>query len=75
MGLLPLEYTDCLTDTPHYRENLRAHEKELERTSQAIKGLIKEVKDLLAAAKRIIGVKLISEMQIDKENKIEGLKT
>lgn len=51
MGLLPLEYTDCLTDTPHYRENLRAHEKELERTSQAIKGLIKEVKDLLTAAK------------------------
>lgn len=51
MGLLPLEYTDCLTDTPHYRENLRAHEKELERTSQAIKGLIKEVKDLLAAAR------------------------
>lgn len=53
MGLLPLEYTDCLTDTPHYRENLRAHEKELERTSQAIKGLIKEVKDLLAAAKTL----------------------
>lgn len=51
MGLLPLEYTDCLTDTPHYRENLRAHEKELDRTSQAIKGLIKEVKDLLNAAK------------------------
>ncbi|KAG8188356.1 hypothetical protein JTE90_022556 [Oedothorax gibbosus] len=53
MGLLPLEYTDCLTDTPHYRENLRAHEKELERTSLAIKGLIKEVKDLLNAAKTL----------------------
>ncbi|XP_054708182.1 rho GTPase-activating protein 26-like isoform X2 [Uloborus diversus] len=53
MGLLPLEYTDCLTDTPHYRENLRAHEKELERTSQAIKGLIKEVNNLLVAAKAL----------------------
>ncbi|XP_015923916.1 rho GTPase-activating protein 26 [Parasteatoda tepidariorum] len=53
MGLLPLEYTDCLSDTPHYRENLRAHEKELETTSQAIKGLIKEVKDLLVAAKTL----------------------
>lgn len=53
MVLLPLEYTDCLTDTPHYRENLRAHEKELEITSQAIKGLIKEVKDLLTASKTL----------------------
>lgn len=53
MGLLPLEYTECLTDTPHFREKLRAHEKELDRTSQAIKGLIKEVKDLLSAAKNL----------------------
>lgn len=51
MGLLPLEFTDCLTDSPYFRENLHAHERELEKTSQQIKGLIKEVKDLLNAAR------------------------
>lgn len=51
MGLLPLEFTDCLTDSPYFRENLHAHERELDKTSQQIKGLIKEVKDLLSAAK------------------------
>ncbi|CAG0892826.1 unnamed protein product [Darwinula stevensoni] len=53
MGLLPLEYTDCLTDSPYFRENLHAHEKELERTSSAIKTLIKNVKDLLNAARNL----------------------
>ena len=51
VGLQPLEFTDCLTDSPYFRENLHAHEKELEKTSQQIKRLIKEVKDLLSAAK------------------------
>ncbi|CAN7943715.1 unnamed protein product, partial [Ixodes pacificus] len=53
MGLLPLEFTDCLTDSPYFRENLHAHENELDRTSQAIKGIIKEVKELLTAAKSL----------------------
>ena len=51
MGLLPLEFTDCLQDSPYFRDSLHSHEKELERTSQAIKELIKEVKTLLSAAK------------------------
>lgn len=51
-GLKPLEFTDCLTDSPYFREKLHTHEKELERTSQQIKGLVKEVKDLLNAARR-----------------------
>ncbi len=51
MGLLPLEFTDCLQDSPYFRDSLHSHEKELERTSQAIKELIKEVKSLLQAAK------------------------
>ena len=50
MGLLPIEYTDCLTDSPFFRENLHAHEKELDLTSSQIKGLLREVKDLLSAA-------------------------
>ena len=51
MGLLPLEFSECLTDSPHFREKLHAHEKELERTSKAIKGLVQECKDLIQAAK------------------------
>lgn len=51
VGLQPLEFSDCLTDSPYFREKLHAHEKELEKTSQQIKGLVKEVKDLLNAAK------------------------
>ena len=34
-----------------YRDSLHSHEKELERTSSNIKELIKEVKNLLSAAK------------------------
>ena len=51
MGLMPLEYKDCITDSPYFRQKLHSHEKELDRTSQAIKVLTKEVKELVAAAK------------------------
>lgn len=51
IGLQPLEFADCHLDSPDFRENLTRHEKELEKTSQQIKRIIKEVKDLLAAAK------------------------
>jgi len=50
-GLQALEFTDCLLDNPEFRENLNRHEKELEKTSVQIKRIIKEVKDLLTAAK------------------------
>lgn len=50
MGLLPLEFSECLTDSPYFREKLHTHEKELERTSKGIKQLIRESKELLAAA-------------------------
>lgn len=52
VGLPPLEFTECMNDSPYFRENLHKHEKELENTSQQIKRLIKEVKDLILAAKR-----------------------
>lgn len=52
VGLPPLEFTECMYDSPSFRENLHKHEKELENTSQQIKRLIKEVKDLILAAKR-----------------------
>ncbi|XP_044735561.1 rho GTPase-activating protein 26 isoform X3 [Chrysoperla carnea] len=51
--LPPLEFTDCLTDSPQFRENLHKHENELNKTSQQIKRLIKEVKCLLDAARTL----------------------
>ena len=51
MGLLPLEFTECLQDSPYFRDSLHSHEKELERTSNNMKELIKEVKNLLHASK------------------------
>ena len=50
MVLQPLEFSECLTDSPFFREKLHAHEKELARTNKAIKGLISQCKDLLQAA-------------------------
>lgn len=52
VGLPPLEFTECISDSPQFRDNLHKHEKELENTNQQIKKLIKEVKDLLECAKR-----------------------
>ena len=52
MWLQHLEFAECLTDSPYFREKLNSHEKELERTSQQIKGLVKEVKELIQAARR-----------------------
>ncbi|XP_042879646.1 rho GTPase-activating protein 10-like [Penaeus japonicus] len=51
MGLMPLEFKDCLTDSPYFREKLHTHEKELDQTNASIKALIKEVKDLIQAAR------------------------
>jgi len=53
MGLLPLEFTDALQDSPYFRDSLHSHEKELERTSHNIKELIKEVKNLINTAKSL----------------------
>ncbi|XP_037087857.1 rho GTPase-activating protein 26-like, partial [Pollicipes pollicipes] len=51
--LLPLELADCLTDSPHFRQNLHAYEKELENTSASIKTLVKDIKEVLDAAKQL----------------------
>ncbi|KAK9687007.1 BAR domain [Popillia japonica] len=51
--LPPLEFTECITDSPYFRENLHKHEKELENTNHQIKRLIKEVKELLDAANKL----------------------
>lgn len=53
MGLQPLEFADCLTDSPYFREKLHEHEKELERTSKSIKCLIICGKELINAARNL----------------------
>ncbi|XP_037936199.1 rho GTPase-activating protein 26 isoform X2 [Teleopsis dalmanni] len=50
-GLEPLEFEECIVDSPEFRDNLNRHEKELDHTSHQIKRIIKEVKDLMGAAK------------------------
>lgn len=50
-GLQPLEFEECIVDSPEFRENLNRHEKELDHTSQQIKRIIKEVRELVSAAK------------------------
>ena len=62
MGLLPLEFTECLQDSPYFRDSLHSHEKELERTSNNIKELIKEVKNLLHAAKSKSSIEFLREI-------------
>lgn len=52
-NLQPLEFADCILDSPEFRENLSRHEKELDRSSQQIKQIIKEVRDIVAAAKNL----------------------
>ena len=69
MGLLPLEFTDCLQDSPYFRDSLHSHEKELERTSQNIKELIKEVKTLINTARQLSKA-VLSVMQISD---VEGV--
>ncbi|KAL5012484.1 hypothetical protein ScPMuIL_011035 [Solemya velum] len=53
MGLEPLEFADCLKDSPDFREKLHVHEKELDRMSKAIKSLITDGKELLSAAQNL----------------------
>nr|XP_056711439.1 rho GTPase-activating protein 10 isoform X1 [Euleptes europaea] len=53
MGLQPLEFSDCYLDSPWFRERVRAHEAELEKTNKFIKELIKDGKSLIAATKNL----------------------
>ncbi|XP_050544973.1 rho GTPase-activating protein 26 [Daktulosphaira vitifoliae] len=53
IGLQPLEFSDCITDSPYFRQKLHEHEEVLEKTNRQIKRLIKELKELLNAAKNL----------------------
>ncbi|XP_068133598.1 rho GTPase-activating protein 26 isoform X2 [Hyperolius riggenbachi] len=57
MGLPPLEFSDCYLDSPQFRERLKSHETELEKTNKFIKELIKDGKSLVAAHKTLSSAK------------------
>ena len=52
MGLHPLEFSECYLDSPSFREKIKAHEAELDKTSRFIKELYKDGKNLINATKR-----------------------
>uniref|UniRef100_A0AAQ5ZV40 Rho GTPase-activating protein 42 n=1 Tax=Amphiprion ocellaris TaxID=80972 RepID=A0AAQ5ZV40_AMPOC len=51
MGLPTLEFSDSFLDSPDFRERLKCHEIELERTNKFIKDLIKDGNMLITALK------------------------
>ncbi|XP_048022517.1 rho GTPase-activating protein 26-like isoform X1 [Megalobrama amblycephala] len=53
MGLPALEFSDCYLDSPQFRERLKSHEMELEKTNKFIKELIKDGKALIQALKNL----------------------
>ncbi|KAK6486396.1 rho GTPase-activating protein 42 isoform X1 [Huso huso] len=53
MGLPTLEFSDSLLDSPDFRERLKYHEIELDRTNKFIKELIKDGNMLITALKNL----------------------
>lgn len=58
-SLEPLEFDECIVDSPAFRSNLSTHEKILHSNSENIKKIIKEIKDLSSASKGISTFNLI----------------
>ncbi|XP_042306132.1 rho GTPase-activating protein 26 isoform X2 [Sceloporus undulatus] len=57
MGLPALEFSDCCLDSPQFRERLKSHEAELDKTNKFIKELLKDGKSLIAALKNLSSAK------------------
>ncbi|CAL8331370.1 unnamed protein product [Lota lota] len=53
MGLHPLEFSECYLDSPSFREKIKSHEAELEKTNRFIKELYKDGKNLINATKQL----------------------
>ncbi|CAJ1052491.1 rho GTPase-activating protein 10 isoform X3 [Xyrichtys novacula] len=53
MGLHALEFSECYLDSPCFREKIKAHEAELEKTNRFIKELYKDGKNLINATKQL----------------------
>uniref|UniRef100_A0A4W5MNC8 Rho GTPase activating protein 10 n=1 Tax=Hucho hucho TaxID=62062 RepID=A0A4W5MNC8_9TELE len=54
MGLHPLEFSECYLDSPGFREKIKAHEAELDKTNRFIKELYKDGKNLINATKQLV---------------------
>jgi len=59
MGLPALEFSDSFLDSPDFRERLKCHEIELDRTNKFIKDLIKDGNMLISALKSKFQVVLL----------------
>ncbi|KAM6970715.1 rho GTPase-activating protein 26-like isoform 1-T1 [Aplochiton taeniatus] len=53
MGLPALEFSDCYLDSPQFRDRLKSHELELDKTNKFIKELIKDGKALIQSLKNL----------------------
>ncbi|KAF4073432.1 hypothetical protein AMELA_G00258780 [Ameiurus melas] len=51
MGHPPLEFSDCYSDSPDFRERLKCYELELEKTSKFLKDVIKDGNNVITAIK------------------------
>ncbi|XP_063059149.1 oligophrenin-1 [Engraulis encrasicolus] len=49
MGHPPLEFSDCYSDSPDFRDRLKCYEQELERTSKFLKEVIKDGNNVISA--------------------------
>uniref|UniRef100_A0A8C7PJ77 Rho GTPase activating protein 10 n=1 Tax=Oncorhynchus mykiss TaxID=8022 RepID=A0A8C7PJ77_ONCMY len=54
MGLHPLEFSECYLDSPVFREKIKSHEAELDKTNRFIKELYKDGKNLINATKQLV---------------------
>lgn len=53
MQLKPLEFSDCLTDSPFFRQNLHQHEIALEQTSKKIKEVEQQCRKILTYTNKL----------------------
>ncbi|XP_060768548.1 oligophrenin-1 [Neoarius graeffei] len=51
MGHPPLEFSDCYSDSPDFRDRLKSYELELEKTSKFLKDVIKDGNNVITAIK------------------------
>ncbi|XP_053340685.1 oligophrenin-1 isoform X1 [Clarias gariepinus] len=51
MGHPPLEFSDCYSDSPDFRDRLKSYELELEKTSKFLKDVIKDGHNVITAIK------------------------
>ncbi|KAH7731803.1 rho GTPase-activating protein 26 [Aphelenchoides avenae] len=83
--LKPLEFSECLADSPWFRQNLHEHENALEDTSKRIKQVETQCRKLLTCAKKLsqaqkafasavneFQIKPVGTTQTDDERHIAG---